>query len=399
MTGNFSCEFERTVSLVSHIVETIRHCIRHKSDRERDQDQKVTDLKNGDFHGSVTAATMIQFRRYIWGCLLESSSKGEFEWKCSYIFQHSVHMGRVMPEIENMPTYAATYESSEDELKWFSSFILAMNFLFIEVYSIHCRLKGREVPHKAIRQTILTSMSDHLLPFSSLITMLCQGDINKSCSLCQEPTTITAWLPSYLGFLEAPEGEQSKPCPNNLLQWAESAVLGKAFVYLDIYGFTLYCCTQSRCLKKVFVLIRVTRARENEQFARSENYANSSHCAYCFKQCSGRPRCGGCKAKVYCSKECKDTDWEVHEMFCEALAKEKRRYRSKREIDQTMQERTETQDDLVKNCSKVTEIFKAVYDGVCNDDNATVAEIGKAVVDKLVLDTEVEKNGVEAEVD
>ena len=378
MTGKFSCEFERTVSVLSHIVETIEHCI---------------SLKDADVERvfNMTAVTMTQFRRFIWGCVLESSSKGEFEWKCSYIFQHSVFMSRVMSEMEKLAIDPALVEAPEDELKWFTTFVIILNFLFIEDYAIHCRLKGRPEPHSEVRHQVLDSMANNLLPYKSLVALICQGDTSKECSLCHEPMEVTAYFPSYLGFMDAPEGEQQKPLPNHLLKWAEAKVVGQAFVYLDIYGFTLYCCTSQKCLKKVFVLIRVTRAKHNEEFARSENYANQSHCAYCFKQCAGRPRCGGCKSKVYCSKECQEQDWEVHELFCEALNKEKRRYRSKRQIDENIQERLETQDNLVKNCSKVTETFEEIYDGLCNDENASVAEIGKLVVDKLVLDTEMGK--------
>ena len=390
MTGKFSCEFERTVSLLSHIVETIKHCL-----LDKDPEEKLVKPEN---KWVISSFTMIQFRRFIWGCILESSIKAEFEWKCSYIFQHSTFMTKVMAEVEVLAAHVHLLKTLEGDLKWFSTFVLVLNFLFIEDYAIHCRLKGRAVPHPEVRDTILTAMSQRLLPYSQLVTIICQGDTDRTCTLCQEATVITAWFPSYLGFMEAAEGEQIKPVPNHLLIWAESTVKNKAFVYLDLYGFRVYCCTSQKCFKKLCIHIRVTRAKLNEEFARSEGYANSSHCGYCFMQCSGRPRCGGCKAKVYCSKDCKEKDWEVHELFCEALAKEKRRYRSKKEIDQNMQERIETQDDLVMNCSKVTETFEAIYDGVCNDETeASVAEIGQAVVDRLGL--EAQKLAAEAEVD
>ena len=79
---------------------------------------------------------------------------------------------------------------------------------------------------------------------------------------------------------------------------------------------TIFYCGKSECRNSVMELYK----EESAKLLKLEKM-DGFNCEYCRKITENPHRCGGCEAKLYCSKECQGSDWVIHKKMCEEYKK------------------------------------------------------------------------------
>lgn len=76
----------------------------------------------------------------------------------------------------------------------------------------------------------------------------------------------------------------------------------------------LDCC-------KMFTPVPVFEKMQQQQQPNSISYADSRHCAACFKEDVGLKKCSKCMSILYCSADCQIEHWNTHKPSCFELRK------------------------------------------------------------------------------
>ena len=100
---------------------------------------------------------------------------------------------------------------------------------------------------------------------------------------------------------------------------AEEASLswrGSSIIVHHLSFTTFYYCGRSDCKSCVVELYK----EENTKVLTLEKVTGFP-CEKCRKITEKPHRCGGCEGKLYCSKDCKDSDWAVHKKMCQDYKK------------------------------------------------------------------------------
>lgn len=194
--------------------------------------------------------------------------------------------------------------------------------LFVEVTCdlASCLLAGNRFREEcsASLQPILDLVTKEMPAYDDIIRAMCNEKVERVCEGCNEEMVVRAfcaqtdWLDEKRDF---------------------------GVITIGPRGIKLSC---TQCVEKVH--------KEDLRLV-DEPFLNVGSrrivCHYCWRFCTGRPRCEGCQSKVYCSVECRHADWDIHEMFCEQIQEASRngengRYMSKRAVDRADSSSTAT---------------------------------------------------------
>ena len=136
---------------------------------------------------------------------------------------------------------------------------------------------------------VLGALGDHLVPYSSLVEIFCQGETRRRCDACQKDTVVEMVKQQVGGDLEL------RPWISEYAGWVS--------------------CHREVCFTKIRRFYADTVKLLLGTFM--EKQSASFKCDNCFFLCEKVHRCGRCLTKQYCSKECKSLDWQgVHEKVC-----------------------------------------------------------------------------------
>ena len=152
--------------------------------------------------------------------------------------------------------------------------------------------------HTIMLDSVLTTLSTTLVPYSRLVEIVCGGSREQNCSYCGEQTTIML----VAGSLEQ-TGTESFVC--------------------DM--FKLFSCGKIRCSIKI--MQQYCRDQANSIYVLKKTYEKLKkfRCDNCFLICRKSHRCKTCLTKLYCSRDCLTEDWDlVHKNICTERGEERK---------------------------------------------------------------------------
>eukprot|EP00092_Neocalanus_flemingeri_P007355 GFUD01007942.1.p1 GENE.GFUD01007942.1~~GFUD01007942.1.p1 ORF type:complete len:485 (-),score=118.85 GFUD01007942.1:139-1593(-) len=154
-------------------------------------------------------------------------------------------------------------------------------------------------------QQLLDSTGFWLVPYITLVEIVCGGQLEQICAACSKKITVSELLISAGDYKNT----------------------GVSSYLLGHIGAA--CCGHPRCFKKVSDDAREIVAVYMK--ISSENRANQ--CDFCGLPSTGKVhRCGKCLTKLYCGIQCRNDDWEkVHKIVCREEEVERKKKGGKQE--------------------------------------------------------------------
>jgi len=164
----------------------------------------------------------------------------------------------------------------------------------------HVVENARQTNILQIRNTVVDALATNLVPFMKVVELFC-GSLQQQCSNCKEDIVIAA--------VSGNGDNHSVPS----VPFVTNSIVRK------------FSCAKKSC-SKIVLEERKKEFRVLNTLTRAVNAKYAGHvCDFCFKVGKTAHRCGGCKTKIYCGKQCLEEDWAmVHRKVC-ARSKEEAR--------------------------------------------------------------------------
>lgn len=319
LTGNFISKHEKKICILQQIFFKVR------SDRRRPI--------NIDFFKGIFW-TLGQLREKVWKVSLEYHAENYLDYQMSIWGPNAIQKldADVVTNVINLHGSMMKAEHQGGNLKWWSSFLLFLQLRNDEKYfyrsifelqkisdetfdKFQSNLKLKQIVRNnnffPVWETLLSSASDQLPEYSQLIKMLCEGQVERKCEVCSTEITVTSFYPQ----LDV-DNEQSESVENLRNQFVE----GKSCVITR--PIKLYCCKRTACRETIFQGIAIVYFQITKEGTALAQRFEEYRCDNCFMVNDQAHRCGGCKTKVYCSLECQDEDWKIHQMCCADLSQD-----------------------------------------------------------------------------
>jgi len=157
----------------------------------------------------------------------------------------------------------------------------------------HARIRITSAKFNYLWEKIVDKLQDRMVPFLTLVEVLCGGELSQSCYGCSEELTVGGV--SYGINMQCVDGPV--------------LVFGLA-TCLSVCG--KLCLQQCRA--------RILETEKDVEGTYLKIYAKywKDRCDYCAMHYQGvrGKRCSRCLTKVYCGEDCRDQDWEVHKLVC-----------------------------------------------------------------------------------
>ena len=142
---------------------------------------------------------------------------------------------------------------------------------------------------------LLDAMEHQLIPYAEVVKIICNGEVRKSCSICDKRVTVT-------------EVTQIKKR------------LGRVACFFNILNMGIVRCADPIC--DLCMDEHPSRIEYLKWYPLVYSYGlkyRENLCHFCFKLSSHGVvhRCGHCLTKVYCSRACQAKDWDlIHSKIC-----------------------------------------------------------------------------------
>ena len=164
------------------------------------------------------------------------------------------------------------------------------NLLLVLLISLDPVMFTTEPEQKpSVQDSLLTALSTSLVPYTSLVTIVCGGDRRRNCDICRQETTV-------------------------------NIVVGMRAAAEDIYNqsFISFPLPVASCHRKSCSDAGLKKFKEAYVADCKEKGARITfRCDYCFCRRVSVHRCEACRTKLYCSQACLLKDWkEVHKRIC-----------------------------------------------------------------------------------
>ena len=142
---------------------------------------------------------------------------------------------------------------------------------------------------------LLDALEHQLVPYAEVVKIICNGEVKRNCSVCEESVTVT----------EVTQMKKRR---------------GRAACFFNTLNIGIVRCADDICdlcmdenpsrveYLKWYPLVLMTSTKYRENL-----------CHFCFKLSSHGAvhRCGHCLTKVYCSRTCQAKDWNlIHSKIC-----------------------------------------------------------------------------------
>ena len=357
VTGQYVSKHEKNISILQQIIFKISAVY-------------PVAVSQGDFYHEIFTS-LVLLRLANWQASMQYPTEDKIDHQMSsklpgFCFENEEVIMRKVVEIHNS---MMKEEQQDGVFRWWSSFLLFLElrqdaqFFFRSIFELQklsdqtfdkfsSKLNLKDVVRNNnffhVWESLLTSVTYQMMPFSDLIKMLCDGQVDRKCEICAKDITITTFHPQFhfmqdalFCFLE------------NVSLICKQFVEGKSFVILR--PSKLYCCESKACAEEVNHRVLLTVClMMTEGIALAQRF-EEHRCDACFMVSDKGHRCSRCKTKVYCSPECKDKDWGVHRLCCAESVKDKENLKRKKKGD--TEKRRELGVDRM-NCSS----FGASYD-------------------------------------
>ena len=142
---------------------------------------------------------------------------------------------------------------------------------------------------------VLDALEHKLIPYPEVVKIICGGEVNKSCSLCNSHVTVT-----------------------EVIQFKKR--LNRVGCFFNTMNMGMVRCAARRCdLNQDDHPSRVDYQNWYPRVFWAFQRFKENRCHFCFKLSPHGVvhRCGKCLTKVYCSKDCQQEDWAlVHSKIC-----------------------------------------------------------------------------------
>jgi len=198
-----------------------------------------------------------------------------------------------------------------DTLKVLSSFLFMLRMeiwrnvaehsgVILDMSEDLLRRRVTSVQFNEVWQQILDKMHGGLVPYLTLVTVVCGGKLRQTCSMCLEEVQVS----DVIGWDgdNYTEELRSIQCPLLHFGIITAAVCSKVLCVESVDGILSNQETKGLILTYGKLYLEL----------------NGDRCDFCALNYSGvrGHRCSKCKTKVYCGEQCRDLDWGVHKLVC-----------------------------------------------------------------------------------
>ena len=168
--------------------------------------------------------------------------------------------------------------------------------MFPEEYNMGPLLaKAENSTFLATVDKLLDALEHELIPYPEVVKIICGGEVNKRCSLCNSHVTVT-----------------------EVIQFKKR--LNRVGCFFNTMNMGMVRCAAHRCdLNQDNHPSRVDYQNWYPRVFWAFQRFKENRCHFCFKLSPHGVvhRCGKCLTKVYCSKDCQQEDWAlVHSKIC-----------------------------------------------------------------------------------
>jgi len=154
-------------------------------------------------------------------------------------------------------------------------------------------------------QKVLDMMRGGLVPYLTLVEVLCGGELRQTCYGCSKEVTVLEVIHDFL-------------C------WKCVPVRGPVLLFGNI---SIILCGKFTCAQSGVKLIEESMDLVFLVYRRLAAEFGSDRCDYCalfYRGVRGH-RCSRCLTKVYCGEQCRDLDWGVHKLVCREGEEERKK--------------------------------------------------------------------------
>jgi len=158
----------------------------------------------------------------------------------------------------------------------------------------HSRIRMTSAKFNDLLEKIVDKLQEKMVPFLTLVTVLCGGELSQSCYGCSEELTIGGvdYCDSWTEFMDGP-----------VMMFGNTTCL-------SVCG---KLCAQ-QCRARILEIEKDIGATYLKIYAKYRK-DRCDYCAMYYQGVRGK-RCSRCLTKVYCGEDCRDQDWGVHKLVC-----------------------------------------------------------------------------------